>query len=133
MMEQRRRTVRDFMSTDVHILAPDAPIQDAVDFLISYGISGAPVVDEGGRMVGIISEMDCLKLLAKGHDHGPPDGTVAYFMTREVRTVPSHMDIYFVAGMFLSNPYRRFPVVDGERLVGVISRHDVLKAIQSLR
>ena len=133
MMEQRSRTVRDFMTTDVHVLGPDTPIQDAVDFLISYGISGAPVVDEGGRIVGIISEKDCLKLVAKGYDHGSPDETVSYFMTRDVRTVPSHMDIYFLAGMFLSNPYRRFPVVDGDRLMGLISRHDVLKAIQSLR
>ena len=130
---QKEKTVRDFMTTDVHVLHENAPINDAVDVLIRYRISGAPVVDDTGTVVGIISEKDCLRLLVTGQDHQPADGVVADYMTRGVESVPSDMGIYFLAGLFLSKPYRRFPVIDGNRLVGLISRHDVMKAAKSLR
>jgi CBS domain-containing protein len=121
------------MTTDVHVLGENDPIYDAVDTLIRYRISGAPVIDNSGKVVGVISEKDCLRLLVTGQDHQRADGVVADFMTREVESVPSDMDIYFLAGLLLSKPYRRFPVIDGHRLVGLISRHDVMKAAQSLR
>jgi CBS domain-containing protein len=131
-MKSKTPTVGDFMTTDLWILAPDVNIYEAVDFLIKHGISGAPVVDGQGKLAGVITEKDCLSLLAKGANHQRPDGTVEEFMTREVHTIPPRMDIYFAAGLFLAKPYRRFPVVEGERLVGIISRRDVLKAIQSI-
>ena len=131
-MKTRTPTVGDFMTTDLWTLSPEVNIYGAVDFLVKHGISGAPVVDAQGRLAGVITEKDCLNLLAKGANHQPPDGTVEDFMTRDVHTIPPRMDIYFAAGLFLAKHYRRFPVVEGERLVGIISRRDVLKAIQSI-
>lgn len=126
-------TVRDFMATDLHVLSPDTDIYEAAVSLIERRISGAPVVDATGNLVGVLSEKDCLKVLAKGEGHLPAEGSVADFMATEVETIPPAMDIYFAAGMFLAKPYRRFPVVEGDRLVGQISRRDVLKAVQVAR
>ncbi|MCA9710101.1 MAG: CBS domain-containing protein [Myxococcales bacterium] len=125
-------TVGDFMTTDLFTLSPDVSIDEAVDFLVEHGISGAPVIDAQGKLAGVITEKDCLSLLAKGANHQRPQGVVEDFMTRNVHTIPPRMDIYFAAGLFLANPYRRFPVVEAERLVGIISRRDVLKALQRI-
>ena len=122
-------TVADCMAKRPRSLAPDTPILDAIKFLLKHRISGAPVVDADGKLVGIISEKDCLKLVARGVDNRPPTGCVADFMSREVRCIPSNMDIYFAAGRFLAEVFRRFPVVDDGRLVGQISRRDLLAAM----
>ena len=125
-------SVADYMATDLHTLSPELDIRSAVDFLLEKRISGAPVIDSAGKLVGVISEKDCLRLLAVGHDHERASGSVGDFMTREPATVPSTMDVYFAAGVFLTRPYRRFPVVDEGVLVGQISRRDILKAVQAL-
>ncbi len=125
--------VRDFMTTRVRSLTPGMPILKAVDMLIKQQISGAPVV-EGDTVVGVLSEKDCLKLVSQGVAGEVAGGTVSDYMTKEVECIPPSMDIYYVAGLFLRNAYRRYPVVDEDsKLVGVISRHDVLKAIQKIR
>jgi len=123
-------TVREFMDRYVDTVAPDMDVLDAVDFLLHKRVTGVPVLAPSGEMVGILTETDCLKLLAKGADHDMPRGKVADFMTREVRTIPSKMDVYYAAGIFLQVNFRRLPVVDGGKLVGVITRFDILRAIQ---
>ncbi len=128
-MKVKLPKVADYMTKRLHTLAPDNDIYDAIAFFIDHSISGAPVI-ENGQLVGILSERDCLGLLAKGADHAAPEGTVRDFMVSEVVTVPADVNIYHVAGMFLQMPYRRFPVVEDGALVGQISRRDVLKAIQ---
>jgi len=129
--------VSDFMETDVHTLTADTPMLDAVAFLLDHQVTGAPVVNADHQVIGIISEKDCLRLLALGVDVGEkPRGTVADYMTTEVVTVPATMNIYFVAGMFLNDHVRRFPVVaarSSRRLVGAITRFDILRAIRSNR
>ncbi|MDP6932383.1 MAG: CBS domain-containing protein [Myxococcota bacterium] len=123
-------TVQDFMDTIVHTLSPDTDIIDAVDFLLQKRVTGAPVVLEDQTLVGILSEKDCLKLLATGSDNQRPTGKVRDFMTEEVTTIPPTMNVYFVAGMFLTAAFRRLPVVQGDKLVGAITRFDILRAIQ---
>jgi len=122
--------VSDFMDTVVQTLSPDTQILDAVDFLLAKHVTGAPVVDGDNRVVGILTEKDCLQLLAAGSDADVPKGTVAGFMSTEVQTIPKSMNIYFCAGLFLNTTVRRFPVVDGKTLVGAITRFDILRAIQ---
>jgi CBS domain-containing protein len=105
----------------------------AVDFLLRHQVTGAPVVDSDGKLVGIITETDLLKLLTEG-DQGKPAGqaTVAEFMTTNVITVPPAVDIYYVAGMFLANKFRRLPVVEDGKIVGAITRYDLLRVVRSL-
>ena len=122
-------TVRTFMDTETHALDVDDPILDAVGRLIDEGVTGAPVVEDG-HLVGMLSEFECLRLLVAGDSAGDvPRGKVRDFMRNECQQVNPDMDIYFVAGLFLSQPdCRRFPVVQGDRLVGVITRKDILRA-----
>ena len=122
--------VEEYMAKDLLTLSPDIDIHEGISFLLENKISGAPVTTGDNNMVGILSEKDCLRLLARGVDNQMPKGTVADFMTKNVVTIPSNMDIYYCAGIFLKNYYRRLPVVDDGKLVGQISRRDLLRAIQ---
>lgn len=127
----RLPVVRDYMVTRLHTLTPEVNIFDAVDMLVERRISGAPVVHEG-HVIGMLTEKDCVRLLTKGdHDDDVPTGTVGDYMVRDVKTVPPTMDIYYLAGLFLKYPFRRYPVVEDGVLIGQISRRDVLRAIQA--
>lgn len=119
------------MDTQVPCLAPETDILDAVNFLLEHRVTGAPVIGSNGRLVGMLSERDCLKLLAKGIDANVPRGTVADFMTSEITAIPPDTDIYYAAGMFLASTVRRFPVVEDGKLVGAITRFDILRVIQA--
>lgn len=123
--------VTDYMDTDAKALRQDTEIMEAVQFLLEKRVTGAPVVNDDNEVVGILSEKDCLRLLAEGFDNQLPNGVVADFMTKPVTTVPPNMNIYFVAGMFLNDVVRRFPVVKDGKLVGAITRFDILRAIQA--
>lgn len=122
--------VRDYMDTVVPTLKPETDMLDAVDFLLKSHVTGAPVVNDAGEMVGMVTERDCLRLLSTGVGHEFPNGTVKDFMTPEVASVAPNMNIYFVAGMFLQASYRRLPVIEDGRIVGAITRFDILRAIQ---
>ncbi len=124
-------TVREFMDKYVDTLSPQTDIMEAVDFLLKKRVTGALVTDWKGKLVGILTEFDCLKLLALGGtDCEVPRGTVADFMTAEVQTMPPTMDIYFAAGVFMSTNFCRFPVVEHGRIVGEVTRFDILRAVQ---
>jgi CBS domain-containing protein len=124
-------TVRDYMETAVPTLEPDMDIEEAVRFLLQKHRTGAPVIDENGCVVGMLTEFDCLRLLAAGDaDHDEPFGTVADFMTTDVVTVEPHTDVYFVAGLFLRHHFRRLPVILDGKLIGAITRLDVLRALE---
>jgi CBS domain-containing protein len=125
-------TVRDYMTSKVKTLTPATPILEAVDMLVKHQISGAPVCDAEGHVVGMLSEKDCLPLIAKGVNNSPPTGTVAEFMAIDPAVLPPDMDLYYAAGVFMKKIYRRFPVVENGKLVGVISRRDILRAVHKI-
>lgn len=128
----RLPTVSGCMARHLYVFYPDMPIMKAVDVLLDHQISGAPVVDrKSGKLVGILSEKDCLRLVAKGQLYAEPAGNVADYMTVDVQTIPPDMDIYYAAGLFINNAYRRLPVVNGEgELVGQVSRRDILRVVR---
>lgn len=124
--------VKDYMAVPAFTLSPGMSIHDAIDFFINHKISGAPVVDAHDKLVGIISEKDCLKLIARSVNQHPSEVKVADLMTKKVVTILPGMDIYYAAGIFLRNVYRRLPVVENAKVIGQISRRDVLRAIYDI-
>lgn len=124
--------VRDHMDTSVHTLNPDIEILEAVEFLLQHHVTGAPVVDEDNRLLGFFTEKECMKLLSTGISGDMPDGTVGDYMSTAIRTISPNMDIYYTAGLFLQEPQRRFPVVEDGKLIGAITRFDILRVIEPI-
>jgi CBS domain-containing protein len=126
-------TARDVMNTHVESLRPGVPIADAVQLLARRGYSGAPVVDEGGRLVGILSELDCLRVLAEAAYEGWPEGDVRGHMQKDVRSVSEETDLLTVCNAFVEDGVRRLPVLDREgQLVGLITRRDLMRGLDAL-
>lgn len=126
-------TVKDYMSASLVTFTPDTDVLDAVHRLIEHRISGAPVVDEHGTLIGMLSERDCLKIALHACYNESPGGKVADYMSHSVATVHADTSIVDVARMFMNGRYRRYPVLQDNRLVGQISRRDVLRALEVLR
>jgi len=127
-------TVKEYMSANVVTFAPTDDVLEAIHTLVERRISGSPVVNGAGELVGMLSEKDCLKVaLEAGYNEGM-GGKVSEYMTTDVATVDVEMSIVEVAKAFIDNAYKRYPVVDEDgRLVGQISRADVLRAIEKIR
>ena len=124
--------VKDYMSANLVTLSPSTPILEAARLLVEKRISGAPVVDHTGNLVGLLSEKDCMRIALQAGYHSEAAGTVEEYMHREVKTVDSERNVVDVAMMFIEDDYRRYPVMKDGRLVGQISRRDVLRALAVL-
>ncbi|MDH3459446.1 MAG: CBS domain-containing protein [Burkholderiaceae bacterium] len=128
-MALRSILVKDYMAKALITFTPDSDVLDAVHALVSNRIAGAPVVDSAGNLVGMLSELDCMKVALDAGYHGHWGGPVSDFMTADVQTVDADMSIVDLAQVFIDSNFRRFPVVDGNRLIGQVSRRDVLRAL----
>lgn len=121
-----------YMATELITFQPGDDIHMAVKVLLGKHISGAPVVDDNGRLVGVLSKKDCFKVAFSAGYHQDWAGRVSDYMSRDVETIDADTDIVKVAKIFLNSQYRRFPVLSHGRLVGQISRRDVLEALEEL-
>ncbi|MDF2182139.1 CBS domain-containing protein [Neptuniibacter sp. CAU 1671] len=122
---------QDYMTRDLVTFKPDTDLFQAINMLLEYRISGAPVVDDEGCLVGLISEGDCLKaILTLTYHEEEMGGVVGTYMTPQVHTIPHDADIIRVANEFIQHNRRRLPVVKEGRLIGQISRRDVLRAVE---
>lgn len=125
--------VRDYMSGRLVTFSPDTDVLDAIHELVEHRIAGAPVVDDHGNLVGMLSELDCMKVALTAGYHGEMGGPVSDYMTADTITVGAEMSILDLAQLFLDSGFRRYPVVSPDnRLIGQISRRDVLRALQAL-
>jgi len=126
---------QEIMTTAVITVRPELPVFDAMRILLRHRISGAPVVEDEGALVGMLSELDCLKVLANGEfydDDHSEEGTVRDYMSLGTRSVGLEVDVYSLSHYFLDHSVRRIPVLKGSKLVGLISRRDVLRAIEEM-
>lgn len=121
--------VRDFMDGGCVKLSADMPIYAAIEVLVDRNVTGAVVIDTEDRLVGLLSEKDCLATLLRGAYDGLPGGVVRDYMAHEVETVAPDEDLSSVVTRFLRNIYHRLPVVEGGRVIGQITRRDVLRGI----
>ena len=119
-------TARDIMTGSLVTVRPSATIREAVELLISERISGLPVVDENGRLIGIITEF---ALLAVAYDSHVLDEPISRHMTTELLTVNVNDAVRKVADLCVVHRVRRVPVLENGCLVGLIARRDVLKAV----
>ncbi len=124
--------VRDYMTSDPLAFAPEMDALDAIHQLIRHELSGAPVIDHLGKVVGFLSEKDCMKVALNASYHRERGGRVSEFMTRTVHTLEAEATLTEAAELFLSMPYRCFPVVNESKLIGQLSRRDILKAFERL-
>jgi CBS domain-containing protein len=122
--------VKDYMAANLVSFSPETDILTAVHALVKNRISGAPVLDEHGNLLGMLSERDCIKVALDAGYYSEAGGKVAEYMTADVRTIESDMSILELAELFLKESYRRFPVVEDNRLVGQVSIRDVLRALE---
>lgn len=123
--------VHSIMTKDVVTVAPQTPVIEALELLRRHKISGLPVTDQAGRVVGILSEKDLLHiLLEKNVDVCPK---VEDYMTREVICFTESDDAVEICRFFLRSNIRRVPIVETGRLVGIVSRRDILALIMEAK
>ena len=131
-MNKKSCVVKDYMARTLVTFKPDTDVLDAVHSLVKNRIAGAPVVDDAGNLLGMLSELDCLKIALHAGYHGDWGGPVSDYMSDGVETVDADMSIIDLAQVFIDSRFRRYPVMENNRLVGQISRRDVLRALEYL-
>jgi CBS domain-containing protein len=122
--------VADYMSQKLVTFHPQTNVIEALAVILDNHITGAPVVDDGGRLVGILSEVDLMAVVIQDSYYDESLGIVADYMRTQVDTIDADTDIYSVAQRFLREHRRRYPVVRDGKLVGQLSRRDVLQAFR---
>ncbi|MFZ9045122.1 MAG: CBS domain-containing protein [Cyclobacteriaceae bacterium] len=132
--KRQAMAVSDYMSTKLITFSPDQHMHDVIEVLLKNKVSGGPVVDEEGKLVGVVSEGDCMKEVVRGKYNNMPNlsGNVSDHMTSDVISISPETNIFDVARMFLEKRIRRFPVVSRGKLVGQISQKDIMRAFHRM-
>ena len=143
----------DIMSTDVVTVGPKASVQEVAELLLKHRISGVPVVDDKGRVLGMVSEGDLLRRADAGtgherswwlklllgseglareyiHEHSPE---IADVMSREIITASPDTPVSDLAEILEKHRIKRLPIVKDGKLIGIVSRANLLHALVSLR
>ncbi len=139
--------VEDFMTRRVVTITPDTTLLAAARLMLEHRIGGLPVLDASNHIIGIFSESDLLREEGKGEDGSPwlqmmvgPDGEpaeprrlearkVGDIMTREPITIAPGASISQACRLLHDHNLRRLPVIDGDKLVGMIARADLVRAV----
>jgi CBS domain-containing protein len=114
------------MTTDVAFVKKDTPVHDVVAMLVDKNITGIPVVNDDMSLAGVITEKDLLRLL---RDESRRLGIAQDFMSDQVVSFDQNDDLIAVCECLVNSHFRRVPIVSGGKLVGVISRRDIIKYI----
>lgn len=134
--QHKYESVTKYMVSVANLItfSPDQTIQDVIEIIINKGISGAPVLDKDRKLVGIISEKDCLRIIVDQAYHNLPasDRKVSDYMTSKVKILSPDSDVVEAANEFLNSPIRRLPIVEDGKLIGQVSRRDILKASKNI-
>ena len=125
------------MNSHIYSVEPEMRLDEIVTFLLKHQISNAPVVRTEGmqkRLLGFISEGDCLEYLANEMFYGNPSPTqtAQTIMKKHPTCVGPDTDVFAVTSIFISHRFRHLPVVDGDQnLLGIISRRDILRSLET--
>ncbi len=121
---------KEIMKTDVVTVRRDVPIYEAIRILVETNVTGLPVVNEDMTIAGILSEKDVLALLYNIEDR---EGKVGDFMTKGVVSFNQEDSLIDIAECLIENSFRRVPITSHGKLVGIISRKDIVAYILKLR
>ena len=121
--------VRDIMVKKPVVFTSDTDLLDAVSTLVDRRITGAPVVDARGNLIGLLTERDFLRATLVAGYHGERGGCVGDYMSRDVEAVNADDSLLDIATRFVETKRRRYPVIEDNRVVGVVVRRDVLRAV----
>ena len=122
---------KDIMTKHVISVSEDTPIFEAVELLATNKVTGIPVVNDDLALVGILSEQDVLRLF---HTHEEErDKPVSDFMTQPAIYFDENESLPEVCDCLINNPFRRVPVTSKGKVVGIISRRDLIKHILQLK
>ena len=127
--------VKDYMSKNVTTFVKSDCIYDVMRVLLEKKISGAPVVNKYGKLVGIISESDLMKNIVDGQYYNMPisNTKVSKYMKKSVDFINPEITIFEAASRFLKLKRKRFPVIQSNRIIGIISRIDIIYAALKTR
>jgi CBS domain-containing protein len=129
-------TAKQLMNTSVITISPQEDVYEAMRMMALNNVTGLPVVDEDGTLVGIITEKDILVLLYNSLEEADLSravGTVGQFMTRHVISFGPADNLVDIAECLSTNHFRRVPILENGKLVGIISRRDVIRYIRDLQ
>jgi len=126
-------TVQDLMTTSVITVPHNAEVDVAIDLILNKKVSALAVVDSHGTLLGVLSEFDLLELCGKLADSDSAMHPCSEYMTSPVKSVSPHASIDVVAKIFQAASIRRLFVTEGDKLVGVISRRDLLRYVRQNR
>lgn len=122
-------TVREIMTESTLRIDPEMPVYDAIDKMIAKKLAGVPVIDGERRLVGFLTEKDCLRMLAVSHMYNTTGQRVLDVMSQIKEALEPELDLLSAAMRFLNCNFATLPVLEGETLVGSISRQDIMRAI----
>jgi len=126
-------TIADYMTRNIMTLKQDADVLATIKQLLNHKITCAPVLDPSGKLVGMFSEKDSMKVVLDASYNQGMSGIVSDFMNHQVITVEAGSSIVDLADKFQDSSVRSFPVFDNNKLVGIVSRTDVLRALVSMK
>ncbi len=121
--------VKDYMDHNPHAIPVTTNIRDVVKSLLQARVIGAPVIDENEKVVGFVSEQDCISEILNNAFYCEEPAPVTAVMHTDVLTVTPETSIVEVAQTMTQNKPKNFPVVDNGKLVGLINRSLILKSL----
>ncbi len=124
--EVNQMNARDVMNTPVVAASAAASVREVATYMLLGGFSGLPILDEDGSVMGIVTELDIIRVLRTGD---PVDTThVSEIMTRDVIAVEPSTPVDQIMRVLDSSHIQRVPVLENGRIVGVVSRPDIIRA-----
>ncbi len=126
MSQKKTVTARDFMKQGLITVSRDASIYKAITLLADNKVTGLPVVDKDMKLEGVITERDCLKLI---HISDLQLGPVEEYMTSDVKSFTRDDTLYDICDCLIENEFRRVPILEDGRLIGIVSRSDIIETI----
>jgi len=128
MKKNQDFSAADIMTSRLITLNPEMDVFKAIELLLKHKISGAPVIDKNYRLLGMFTEKSCLEVMVDAAYDGLPANEVGVFMDEPADTIQTDTGMLSMAQIFLNKKTRRLPVLSGDKLVGQVSRRDLIGA-----